>query len=257
MIGETGRPPLAIWEGVYDSFAAAAPDVVGPGFAGDVWRARSLAQANACMAVRAAGRPLPSTATQRSALLPAVAAMMLHDRPRLRLLDFGGGLGLGFLQLGATLLDAERVDYVVIEDPRVCEEGRRLYGRRPAFLDTLPAGPVDLVHAASSLQYVEDWRGTLRALAALQPEYMLLSDLFIGPIPSFVSLQNYYGSRIAHWFWNEAEFLEACRDAGYTVLMRAPLHARRLGQDGVPMDSLPATHRIEQSSQVLLRSSTA
>jgi putative methyltransferase (TIGR04325 family) len=246
---------LAIWEGIYTSFQEAAGAVVGAGFNGDEWRTRSVAAASGCLAAMQAGHPIPEQEKQRSALLPPVAATMLANRDRLRILDFGGGLGIGYMTLlEAIPMAAERIDYTIVEVPQIATEGRRLLSGAVGYVEALPAdGPFDLVHAASAIQYVDEWRGLLTSLAAYRADFILLSDVFAGSIPTYVTLQHYYGSRIRHWFWNLDELLEVCARAGYALVMKTRVTSRRLGVDNtLPMEQFPEAHRLDQSLHLLL-----
>jgi len=171
-------------------------------------------------------------------------------------LQRAGGLGIGYLALLESIPRVqERVDYAIVEVPQICEEGRRLLSGRVRYVDGFPEGErFDLVDSSSALQYVEDWRGILAALGAHAPEFMLLSDIFAGPVPTYVTLQHYYGSRIPHWFWNLDELLAACAQSGYAPAMKTFAAARRLGvDDTLPMDQFPQTHRLEQSLHLLLQ----
>lgn len=247
---------VEIWEGIYASYREAAAHVVGPGFDGDVWRTRSLASAQGCLAALEAGKPIPQFHKQRSALLPAVVAIMLAKGDKLRVLDFGGGLGIGYMALIESIpRAADRIDYTIVEVPSVCDEGRKLFSGAVHYVSGLPSQDAfDLVHAASAVQYVDDWKQLLTRLGGYGAEFMLLSDVFAGAIPSFVSLQNYYDSRICHWFFNFEELLDACSRAGYSLVMKTFAASRRLGvEDAVPMNGFPDSHRLEQSLHLLLR----
>jgi putative methyltransferase (TIGR04325 family) len=143
----------------------------------------------------------------------------------------------------------------IVELSPVADEGRRLLPGAVSYVETWPAdGTFDLIHAASALQYVDDWRQVLESLARYRADFMLLSDVFAGAIPTFVTLQNYYGSRIRHWFWNLDELLEACSGASYAQVMKTFAAGRRLEMvDTLPMDHFPETHRLEQSLHLLLQ----
>ena len=247
---------LKIWDGVYRSFEEAAADQEGPGFVGDVWRTRSASSARACLAALDAGRPIPHLHTQRGVLLPPVVALMLASRDRLCLLDYGGNLGIGYLMLVESIPDAaRRIDYTIVDIPQTCEEGRRLFSGAITYHSALPRhGTFDLVHTSSALQYVRDWRRALGLLASYGAEFVLLSDVFAGEIPTFVTLQRYYDSRIPHWFWNLDEFLAVWTQAGYRLEMKTFAFSRRLNvDDRLPMDHFPETHQLEQALHILLR----
>ena len=254
-VTSASRNVVKTWGGVYPSFHAATSAVVGSGFYGDVWRTRSLAAASECLEALEAGRPIPQFHKQRSVLLPAVAATMMATRDRLRILDFGGGLGIGYMVLVEDIPHAaSRVDYTIVDVPSVGDERPRLLPWAVRYMDALSGEEgFDLVYAASALQYVENWRMALGALLDYRADFILLSDVFAGDIPTFVTLQNYYGSRIRHWFWNLEELLEVCSAAGYTLVMKTFTTGRRFALgDTLRMDHFPKTHRLEQSLHLLL-----
>lgn len=244
-----------IWEGVYADYKDAAADAVGPGFSGNIYRSRSLDSARECLAALKRTQPIPAFHKQRSTLLPLTVAMMLGRRDKLRVLDFGGGLGIGYMTLAESMpADLGRIEYNIVELPEVAASGRALHGDAVRYLSELPSADIDLVHSASALQYVEHWDRLLWKLAEAKPEYMLLSDVFAGAIPSFGTLQNYYDSRIPHWFLNVQELLDACAGMGYRLAMKNYTTSRRLAaEDVLPMNNFPASHRLTQTLHLLLR----
>lgn len=248
--------PFFIWEGVYDSFQSATADAIGPGFGGEVYRMRSLMAATECLAALKAGRPIPQFHKQRSSLLPLTVAMMLGNNERVQILDFGGGLGIGYMTLAESIPnDLKRTDYFIVEVPEVCKVGIDLIGRGVTYLSTLPSSTnYNLIHAASSLQYIEHWQDLIEKFSSLNPEYILLSDVFAGAINSFVTLQNYYGSRIPHWFLSLQELLDTLDKQGYRLIMQSYATSRRLNvEDTLPMDNFPETFRLSQSLHLLLQ----
>ena len=119
----------------------------------------------------------------------------------------------------------------------------------------MPAtGKIDLIHAASSLQYIEHWKDLIANFAALKPDYILLSDVFAGSIKSYVSLQNYYESKIPHWFLNLNELLESLNCNGYRLSMKTYVTSRRLNaEDILPMENFPEDSRLTQTLHLLLQ----
>lgn len=246
-----------IWEGIYDTFHDADSDAVGPGFNGDVYRGRAIDVANECLVALKKGRPIPPFHKQRSTLLPPVAAMMLKSKNELRILDFGGGLGIGYMTLAESIdRCSERIRYSIVEVPQICEVGRKLFlDMSVTFLDSLPSKcKFDLLYSASALQYVEDWQQLIKSMSGYGADYILLSDVFAGSIRTFATLQNYYGSRIRHWFFNLDELLAIFSSTGYRMIMKSFVSSRRLGvEDILPMDNFPESHRVGQSLHILLR----
>src|SRR5262249_51380194 len=101
--GNTLTEAFHIWEGIYGSFHEAGSDAIGAGFSGDVYRIRALNVAHECLAALSASKPIPPFHKQRSTLLPPVVAMMRKNKDSLRVLDFGGGLGIGYMTLAESI----------------------------------------------------------------------------------------------------------------------------------------------------------
>jgi putative methyltransferase (TIGR04325 family) len=123
------------------------------------------------------------------------------------------------------------------------------------YTSVLPnAAKFNLIHAASSIQYIEHWQDLVAKFAAIKPEYILLSDVFGGSIKSFVALQNYYESKIPHWFLNLNELLDTFSNCGYRLSMKSYATSRRLDvDDTLPMDNFPEALRLSQSLHLLLK----
>jgi putative methyltransferase (TIGR04325 family) len=243
---------LEIWEGVYSSFREAPSG--GAGFSSPTWSEKSLARLRELRAPEAAA--VPQAVAYSSTLLHAVAALTLAETPRLKILDFGGGLGLTYASLLKAAGDPKNIEFHVVENPEVCAEGRREFANdaRVSFHESLPElNGVDIVHAQSSLQYIDDWKGLLGRLAAYGARRMILTDVPAGEFPTYASAQNYYGSRIPCWFFNAAEFLAALDAAGYRTILRTRFLGPYLGswQDH-PMDNFPAEKRVGRSCSFML-----
>lgn len=243
---------FTIWEGVYPSFREVPAG--GDGFSSRSWSEKSVARLRELRAPEAAA--VPQAVAYSSTLLHAVAALSLAEKPRLTVLDFGGGLGLTYASLLKAAGDPKGLEYHVVENAEVCAEARREFSgdARVSFHDSLPSlKGVDLVHAQSSLQYVEDWKGMIGRLAAYGARRMILTDVPAGEFATYASGQNYYGSRIPCWFFNAAEFAAALESWGYRVILRTRFLGTYLGswQDH-PMDNFPADRRVGRSCNFLL-----
>src|SRR6267143_968868 len=124
------------------------------------------------------GGGIAPRAAHDRALLGVLGALVCRERGRVRVLDFGGGLGLDYLHLVASLGAACAVDYHIVETPEICREAGGLYPGDAAvrFHTALPAdlAEVDVATINTALQYVDDWAALLRALCAYRPRYVLL-----------------------------------------------------------------------------------
>lgn len=139
--------------------------------------------------------------------------------------------------------------------PEVCRIARELHDGGAVYTSELPTTPhFDLIHAASSFQYVEHWQELVAKFVALEPEYILLSDVFAGEFKSFVTLQNYYESKIPHWFLSLNELLKTFSVLGYGLIMKSYVTSRRLdAEDVLPMENFPEELQLKQTFHLLFR----
>ena len=243
--------PFYIWNKWFPDFSTAIINAEGPGFSGKIYRDRALRAANECLNALNSGKPIPSFHKQRSTFLSPVVAMLLVCKKKINILDFGGGLGIGYISILENFSDSDlkRVDYTILEVPEVCITGSNLHGSNIRYITDLSMGcKFDLVYAASSLQYVENWQELIEKFIELGPKYILLSDVFAGNINSYVSLQNYYGSKIPHWFLSLKEVLAIFEISGYKLIMKSYATSRRLAfEDFLPMDNFPTELQLPQT----------
>jgi putative methyltransferase (TIGR04325 family) len=250
------QPGFSVWDGVYPSFKSAPR--IGPGFDGALWRDRSLQAAREAIARAEMGDPLDYSLRQRNAMLPVVTATLLGQKERVRILDFGGALGAGYAVLTSAVPQArERVDYRVVDVESICRAGTALFKDKvgPQFEAELPRGVnFDLIHSASTLQYIEDWKGIVARLADYRAPYMVFADVFSGTFASYATSQNYYDSKIPHWFLNREEIVHEASLHGYDLACRVNCDAKVLGAYGeLPMDNFPPELRIPHTSHFLFR----
>jgi len=247
-----------IWEGIFDTFSQARQKAKGMGFNGDVYNSRVLIAAKECLMALDEGNPIPSFHKQRNTLLPPIVAVMLANKNKLDILDLGGGLGIGYMTLMESIPDyKDKLNYHIVEVDEVCEQGRSLFSKKNSvnFLNKLPSpSEYDLVHTSSVLQYFENWKDVLKQLSEYNAEYISLADVFAGQIPTFVTLQNYYESKMEHWFLNLDELLACFSSLGYELVMKSYCSVKRLDLlDTLPMNNFPLTHRIEQTLNLLFQ----
>lgn len=248
-------PPRSVWNGVYERFADAP--ACGRGLEGEIWARSTQARLGSILSSPDDGNDPAATLVQHGYLLPVVAAMLTAARSRLAILDFGGGPGFSYPPVARALVRFEGLKFHVVDsNPEVCELGRRAFAddSRITFHTGLSTveGPLDLAHFGSSLHYVDDWLELLRNVAARRPAGLLLSDVPAGPIPTFVTLQDYYGSRIPVRFWNRDDLVGAIEALGFRLTFEAPFYTRILGQGGaLPMTGLPETHRLKHMRHFL------
>jgi putative methyltransferase (TIGR04325 family) len=236
------------WQGIYPHYRDVP--VVGAGYESDSWiRPRALQTQNLLAQLQHHGS-LPETVPSRYLLLPALAAALVNPARPLRILDFGGAMGIAYVYLLDGLAEAASLQYYLVDNARSCTEGRRLFAgdERIRFLDHLPSDvpPIQVIYMSGVLQYVEDYQGVLQRLVDYRPDFFLITYLAAGNIPTYAAAQvNLKESVLPAWFFNLDELCRLIAPAGYQVAYR--------GASGPALDmrNFPASHRLERMADLL------
>jgi putative methyltransferase (TIGR04325 family) len=244
----TRRP--FIWEGIYNRYEDVPSK--GAGFDGEEWISRTRqSTAGALESLSRKLNGIPYDIPSYHSLFSLTVALLSQHRERLRVLDFGGGMGLALANLLRSLSEPPKlpIDYLVIDNERSCRDGASLYSQMGSvqFSSTLPSSlEVDIILLSGVLQFVEDYRSILKSLAAYRAPYWLFTFVPTGDIPTFASgQQNVPGSTIPVWFFNLDELLEIMRSLGYQLIFKAPLERK------FDMGNFPPTHRLPQQCNLL------
>ena len=209
----------APWSGVY----AHRGDVPqrGSGYTSAVLARRTRADTERLLhATR--GMTMPHWQAGVHSLLALTASLACRRTATVRVLDFGGGMGVGFIHLVAGLRSRCDVEYHVVETPAMCDGGRDLFktDSRIQFHSELPTklSELQIVYVSSALQYVDDYVGLLQRLCAYQANHILLTNFSAGEIPTYATSQrNMKGSELPYWFFNAAEITDLLRSHGYSL----------------------------------------
>ena len=244
-----------IWQGVYQSFSEVECDQ--DVFGGSVWIDKVLKKARALMVATQSNGSITKAATTSDYALPFVAAMATKRGQTLRILDFGGGLGTSYIPLLSMLGDHEHLEFVVVENKTLCELGTEFFkaDNKIAFCDSIPkTQPFHVVHAGSSLQYVDDWRGAIREFTDTGAKYLIFADLPAGDIETFVTAQWFHGRRLPVRFWNLKEFVSLVEGFCFDLIFKAKYRGYYLKKTSkLPTSHFDARHRLDDCCQLVFR----
>lgn len=227
------RRTTYLWEGVYPDFRTVA--TIGESRRNESWRRLALKatlKAGLCTTT-------PTEVLPEYAFFSILAAMVCRlNRGRLRVLDFGGGLGISYAHLVSSLVACPGIDYHVIELRWACREGCRLFeqdGRihfHHSPPDKLPN--VDIVLVKNALEYVDDYAGVLKTLCAYRATWFLFLELFAGDFPTYASAQlNMPGTVMPCWFTNANEIIGIMEQCGHALILEGVMD-ERVNQDNFP-----------------------
>lgn len=149
------------------------------------------------------------------------------------------------------------VQFDILESEQICNKGTKELASRKniSFLQKMPCGEYDIIHAGRSMQYVEDWVDIIEQFCLLQPKYIIFAGLLAGEIKTFVTLQNYYGSKIPVRFQNLDEVIGKLEEKGYELIYKTLHISSRLNVDDgeLPMYNFPSKYQLKYPCQLLFR----
>lgn len=242
-----------IWEGTYESFFDVP--VCGNGFESDKWindtynktvESYDDIKNNKRYDVKFNISPLYITSS------------IISSDETLKILDFGGGMGISFIELISVLPDNKNISFTVIEGKGVCEKASIIYenDNRIRFCTQLPTNELyDVIHISSSLQYVENWKGLLKELSKYDAKYFIFNDLPAGDIEkTYATIQNYYDSKIPYWFFQLDDVIEEMNINGYKLSFQANYKHNILGKfEYFPQDNFENKLQIGYSKNLIFR----
>lgn len=246
----------SLCEGLFSSFGEVP--AAGDGFDGQVWIDNSLKKIGLVRDNARANAPLPPISNYREVILPLVVSMLHRSQDMVRVLDYGGGVGLTYYQTVHALPSSQGLEYHIVEKETVCSAGREFFkGETPAPLFTthIPKLQFDIIHFSSVLQYIEDWQSFLEHMCAINPKYLILVDVWAGNIPTFATSSIYYESRIPIWLLNIHELIDTLQEHGYSLTYKSTFQPCVLGKEQpLPMERIPQDHRINQTCNLIFAS---
>ncbi|MFN7662606.1 MAG: methyltransferase, TIGR04325 family [Alphaproteobacteria bacterium] len=244
------NPLFSVWEGVFKSFEEAGGDT--DAFESDIWINKQKEKITCLFNEYEKGNIF-----SKDYPLPVIIAMILGHQKQASVLDFGGGMGMQYLDVIGKVPKAKHdVVYTIVDGestlkntPKFMENFQNL--RYCYSLDQVQ-GNFDVLHIGSTLQYIEDWKGLLEKLISdYSPKYFVFSDLMVGDIPTFVSHQIFYEKRIPYLFLNIKEFKKFLATYNFNSIFCSLYKQTILGYKIFPNFSLPKDHRITHTQNLV------
>jgi putative methyltransferase (TIGR04325 family) len=244
-----------VWEGVYKDFEEAAAETTV--FEDSVWQEKVFNRALAMIAENNKPSIISNSATTTEYALPFFVAMQVNSNVAFKVLDFGGGLGTSYIPLVPMLPESTKLDFLVVENKTICRMGDELFfnDNQIRFLHSIPTEEqFDLVHAGSSIQYIEDWLNLLDSFVATNAQYVLFSDLPAGDNKTFVTAQWFHGRRIPVRFWNFKEFSAAMDSRGYDLIFKSNYRGYYMDKNAtLPTHNFEPEYQLKQFIQLVFR----
>lgn len=179
-------------------------------------------------------------------LLPIVVATLLGQK-KVKVLDYGAGLGFTYLQLAQSLWKPDQVEFHVVETPSLCKAGNDFFAKdsRIYFHNEVPKlKNVDIIHARGVFQYIDNLDEIITQLVSLKAPNLLLGHLSAGNTPTYFTIQKYHGKKIPYRYMNFKELMS--KFTGYEVIYKSQSHS-------MDQSNFPKKYRIGHTCNVLLK----
>ena len=239
---------LKMFEGIYKSFHEIENQ--GHAFASDFWIDRETRRLKEALKMK----PEVLNASKEYPLFH-IASIVLNSKKELKIIDFGGGPGRGFISVSRGILDLKKLDYKIIEIKEICDIGKKIFENEKDlefYTDFPPLQEVDIFHFGSCLQYIENWKGILEKSFLYRPKYLLFSDLLAGDIETFVTKQLMFESILPYQFLNITEFISFIEDNNFDLRFRTNYEVKIQGAfQSLPTEHFPKNKRLRNSSNLL------
>ena len=240
-----------IWDGVYKNFDSTGYNEISQGFSSQKYLDNNLKD---LLKVKNNTKYL-NRFTQRYKNFDKFIIKLLSDKniKKLKILDFGGGFGNGYLLLNKKLdkKNFKKIEYYILDIPKIIKISKKILPN-VNYLDKIPNKKFDIVVSSSSIQYIDNWKKIIDKLCKLDSEYLIFYDLFIGKFKSFVTLQKYYETLIPHWFINENSFSNQITKNGYKKFKIEDTFLRRLGKiNNLNMRNFNKGNRIKNTKNII------
>ncbi len=195
---------MNIWSGHFIEFKKAKKKSKGKGFLSKKWRNSQFLSFQDCLLKEKNNKRLPSRLTHRYKNFNKILEKKFKHKKNISILDFGGGFGLGFFSLDKKL--KKKINYFIVENKNITSTFKPIFKKINYFSFINAKIHYDIINCCSVIQYIENWKEIVKKLSNTKTEYLYFSDMFIGDIKTFVTLQKYFNSTIPHWFINFKEF---------------------------------------------------
>lgn len=185
----------------------------------------------------------------------------LESNTKVSILDVGGGYGKNLIEIQSTFQDIEsRIDFYIL-DNSVLIDFYKMNIKLPKnfhFIQNISEigklqANIDVIHFGSVIQYFQNLKVELSdILQRSRPRWIVFSDLMAGDIETFVTVQNYYDSKIPFRFVNFEELNKLVSNWGYKLFVKE-FYEHDSTSVYFPQKGFDKKYQIDNSMNVIYR----
>ena len=187
-------------------------------------------------------------------ILPVVSSV-ISEKKTLKILDVGGGLGVHYWPIKKST--DKTLKLTILEKNNIVISGNKLWknNKEVNFISSVNSNmSFDLIHFGSVIQYIDNWEQFIESILKVNCKFILFSDCFAGEIKTFVTAQNYYGSKIPTRFLNIKEFIGFMNLKKYQLIFKSEYDRTMLGKrDPLPLNHLPKKNQLKYAHHLLFK----
>lgn len=243
---------MKIWERKFKDFKSAERHKKGKGFSSVKWLKSQKNDLESCQKSFKKNTKLPSKYTMRYNQFLYLIKKLFLNKSKIEILDFGGGFGAGYFYLIINL-KKKNFSYTILEIPSLVKNLKK--NKIPIkYISKISKKKYDIINCCSVMQYIDCWKTTIDKICKLNCKYIFFSDMFVGNIKTFCTLQNYYESKIPHWFLDFTEFNNKLNEKNYKLISKKKMITKRLNSKTViQMNNFKKKDRIPYTLNLLYK----
>ncbi len=222
---ENSLENIKIWEGVFANFNE-IQDTENI-YEGERWLASNLERSRKI--IDSEGHFTYRSKIAKDYPLKMAVLAALESKVKISILDVDGGYGKNVMEIQSTFQDIEsRVELFILENVKLSNFYRANIEmpKNFKFIQNISEiekskTSLDIIHFGSVIQYFQNLKVDLSSiLQTIKPTWIVFSDLMAGDIETFVTVQNYYDSKIPFRFVNFEELNKLVGDWGYKLFVK-------------------------------------
>ena len=237
-----------IWKGIYNNYKE-LPDNIEP-FESAKFLENTINMTNYIIERGKIMGSVNLDVKDENLLLPLLISAISKNKSKLKIIDFGGAMGISYVYVKNTISKDIDIDYHIIEKKEMCENGRLIFNGKDNHINFHSSLPfleqVDLVHINSTLQYIENYKILLNQLCKYKPEFFVFIRFGCGDNKTFLTIQqNVEDTKIPCYFFNINEIISIMNENGYKLTFKG-ICSREYN-----MDNFPSEFRLKNSANLL------
>tara|TARA_B100000767_G_C19741251_1_gene526269 strand:+ start:880 stop:1626 length:747 start_codon:yes stop_codon:yes gene_type:complete len=193
--------------------------------------------------------------------LNAVVVTNLILKKKVKVIDFGGGLGNSYIDL-IKKIDPKNLTYTIFDYKEILDQSKKLLNNKKnipsknlKFVSNLKSlNKCDILHFGNCLEHFEDFESMFFELLKItKPKIIVISAFYVGSSKNFTTIGKYYGKKFILHFKSWEYFYKIIKKFKYKIVYKTTFLPRiRKRWTFYNMDNFPKLLRINYTWNIIL-----